>query len=255
MSDFFEQETDAEVLEEQDSGIWLSIGDLMSSLLMLFALLFIVVQVNLWFKEQELDRKEKELIRKEQELKEKTAELRKYQEAFEKLPLVILSAIRDEVGGENVAVDPETGDVSIGDRILFDEGSAELKPEGKAFLRAFIPTYSQVIFSNQDFEQQIVRVVIEGHTSSKGPDAANRALSLARSLSVGNYIFSSELNFPNKQRFLEKVVTAGRGEIDADQSKDSPSDRKVAFRFQFRREDFSDLLPSDIAGELENAEP
>ena len=39
MSDLFDYETDDEMLEEQDSGVWLSVGDLMSSLVMIFALL------------------------------------------------------------------------------------------------------------------------------------------------------------------------------------------------------------------------
>lgn len=37
MSDFYDFEMEGEILEEQDSGVWLSIGDLMSGLLMFFA--------------------------------------------------------------------------------------------------------------------------------------------------------------------------------------------------------------------------
>jgi hypothetical protein len=46
MNSFEDFEPDIEV-EEDNSGIWLSISDLMSGLLMFFALLFIVVQVQL----------------------------------------------------------------------------------------------------------------------------------------------------------------------------------------------------------------
>lgn len=221
MSDLQETEIDLEFPAEEDAGIFLSISDLMSGLLLFFALLFIVVQVQ---------------------LQAKVEELRKYQEAFDKLPLIILSAIQNKVGGDSITVDPKTGDVTVKDRILFDEGSAALKPEGKAFLKAFIPVYSQVIFSDQQFDNQIAHVVIEGHTSSKGPSDANRALSLNRALSVTNYIFSNQLNFPTKQRFEAKVLVAGRGEIDANQQVDIPNDRKVVFRFQFRRQDFKNLL-------------
>jgi len=222
MSDFPDYETDIEVLEEQDSGVWLSIGDLMSSLLMFFALLFITVQVQLF---------------------EKQAELRRYQQAFDELPVRILDALQGKMGGSGIfAVDPETGDVSLDDRILFDEGSAELKPEGKIFLKQFIPVYSQVIFSDNLFERQITRVVIEGHTSSKGANNKNMELSLRRALSVSDYIFSNQLNFPTKQRFTHKILASGRGEIDAEQKIDNPSDRRVVFRFQFRREDLKKFL-------------
>ncbi|MDR9404414.1 MAG: OmpA family protein, partial [Halothece sp. Uz-M2-17] len=89
---------------------------------------------------------------------------------------------------------------------------------------------------------EIARVVIEGHTSSKGSDEANRALSLERALSVSNYIFSNQLNFPNEKRFEEKILISGRGEIEANQNTDDPTDRKVTFRFQLRRPDFSEFV-------------
>lgn len=227
MNSFEQFESDTEA-EEDNSGIWLSISDLMSGLLMFFALLFIVVQVQL----------QQEII-KAQRLEK---ELETYKRIIEQLPLRIISAIEGKFGQGIVEIDPKTGDVKIGDRILFDDGSAELKPVGKQFLKRFIPIYSDVIFSDTLFESQITRVVIEGHTSSKGSDQGNMELSLRRALSVSNYIFSQQLNFDTKNQFNQKIMTSGRGEIDADQNKDNSSDRKVVFRFQFRREDFGELL-------------
>ena len=92
------------------------------------------------------------------------------------------------------------------------------------------------------FERQIVRVIIEGHTSSKGSDKENLELSLRRALSVSDYILSNQLNFPTKERFKQKILASGRGEIDAEQAVDDPADRRVMFRFQFRREDFQEFL-------------
>ena len=196
--DSFEQfEPDLE-LEEDNSGIWLSISDLMSGLLMFFALLFIVVQVQ----------------------------LQEYQELYKKLPLAIQQTLQQKLGDKYAfEVDPETGGVTIGDSILFDEGSAELKPVGKQFLREFIPIYSDVIFSDKLFDRQITRVVIEGHTSSKGSEKANMELSLRRALSVSDYIFSQQLVFKTKQQFKQKILASGRGEIDANQSQDNSGDR------------------------------
>ncbi|WP_017660161.1 OmpA family protein [Baaleninema simplex] len=220
MSDRFDETFDDETFEElspqEDSGIWLSIGDLMSGLLLFFALLFVTV----------------------------TIQLKQYQDALDRLPVVVLNAIERDLSGEDIRVDPDTGDVSIGDRILFDENSAELKPEGKRFLREFIPVYSDVIFSNSEFEAQVVRVIVEGHTSSDGDDLDNLKLSLNRSLAVVNYLFSDELNFKNKDKFLQKVLTSGRGELDASLDTDNPGDRKVVFRFQLKRPNFQDFLSS-----------
>jgi outer membrane protein OmpA-like peptidoglycan-associated protein len=216
-----ERDLDLDIEEDQESGVWLSISDLISGLLLFFALLFIATQIQ---------------------LQKKIEELKQYQEALKNLPLIVMTAIEEGVGGDSVQVDPETGDVSLDDKILFAEGESELKPEGKQFLDKFIPVYSKVIFSNQEFEQEIARVVIEGHTSSKGSDESNRALSLERALSVSNYIFSDQLNFPNEDRFEEKILISGRGEIDAKQASDDPRDRKVTFRFQLRHPDFSEFV-------------
>lgn len=168
-------------------------------------------------------------------------QLKQYQEAFDKLPLVILNTLRQEVpGGDKLEVDPRTGDVSIPDAILFDEGSAELKPAGRQFLRSFIPVYSNVIFSNDEFDNMITRVIIEGHTSSFGEERENMQLSLQRALSVSDYI--SSLNFPTQSQFKYKVLAAGRGELDANQEIDSPGDRKVVFRFQLRPPDWGKMF-------------
>lgn len=219
---------DLEDEQEQESNVWLSISDLMSGLLLFFALLFITTQVQ--------------LQKRTEELQKKTEELTKYEKVMENLPLAIVSKIEEGSGGNSISVDPKTGDVSLDDKILFDEGESQLKPEGKKFLNQFIPLYSEVIFSNSEFEQEIVRVIIEGHTSSKGFDHDNRDLSLKRALAVSNYIFSEQLNFKNKQPFETKILISGRGEIDANQQIDDPKDRKVVFRFQLRRPDLSNFL-------------
>jgi outer membrane protein OmpA-like peptidoglycan-associated protein len=98
--------------------------------------------------------------------------------------------------------------------------------------------YSQVIFSDPKFNQQITRIIIEGHTSSKGSEKENVDLSLKRALSVSDYILSNQLKFPEKDKLKKKLMAAGRGEIDSQQKFDDAQDRKVVFRFQFKREDF-----------------
>ena len=42
--------------------------------------------------------------------------------------------------------------------------------------------------------------------------------------------------------FTWGIINIKKNPIDANQSKDNSSDRKVVFRFQFRREDFGELL-------------
>jgi outer membrane protein OmpA-like peptidoglycan-associated protein len=193
-----------------ESGAWLSIGDLMSGLLMIFALLLILALLQLT------------------EAAEKAKSSR----------IVIIQSLQQTLAekGINAEVDPQTGDISILDSVLFDLGSSELKPEGREFLALFVPVYSNAIFSSNQVAEQIQHVVIEGHTSSTGGWDYNMKLSLDRARSVSETI--SNFAFNAKEQFQTRMLVAGRGELDADQSEDRSGDRKVIFRFQFKSDRF-----------------
>ena len=196
-----------------DSGIWLAIGDLMSGLLLLFVLLFVAAVIQ----------------------------LQTYVEESQERRVMIIMALREQLDERDIKaeLDAETGDISILDSVLFDEGRHQLKPEGRAFLDVFIPVYSEVIFSKPEIEEEVVRVIVEGHTSSPGTDSYNMKLSLDRANSVAGYVIS-QLDFPRQRDFTSKLMAAGRGEIEADQETDVAADRRVVFRFQFRGQTFQE---------------
>jgi len=222
MSNFLEYEAEEELIEEQDSGVWLSVGDLMSGLLMFFALLFIAV----------------------------SAQLVRYEEIIKTLPERIINAIEEKIGDKgNLTRDEKTGDITLPNEILFDEGSYQLKPQGKNFLKEFIPAFSDAIFSDKLIANQVSLIIIEGHTSSKGSEKDNMELSFKRALAVTEYI--NTINFPEKDKFKQKLLAAGRGEIDSNQEIDSPEDRKVMFRFQFKREDLKEIFNQKINNKQE----
>ena len=213
--------------EEEENSVMLSIGDLMSGLLMVFALLFIIVFVQYQV-----------AFQKAKELEEK---VRKYEETFKNLPEIIRSQLEQAIGKGSFAVDPKTGDLQIGDRILFDEDSANLNPNGKTFLRGFIPAYSNIIFKlPNELQEQVSRISIEGSTSSSGTDQENMDLSLRRASAVYQYIFSDRSfpNFETKSKLKKKMLVAGRGLLDANQKIVDAKDRRVTFRFQVRRPNF-----------------
>ncbi|MFN9175105.1 MAG: flagellar motor protein MotB [Synechocystis sp.] len=181
MDNFLGNDISEESLEEQDAGVWLSVGDLMSGLLMFFALLFIAV----------------------------SAQLVEYDNIIKKIPTAIIDATKKIPGlGDSIKLEPN-GDLSLDNKILFAEGKSDLSPEGKKFLTNFIPIYSQTIFSNKIFDDQVSRIIIEGHTSSKGKDQDNMNLSFQRALAVMEFINS--INFPEKKALKEKLLAAGRG--------------------------------------------
>ncbi len=201
----FTWNSEADNTEDDDASTYLSIGDLMSGLLMFFVLLFITALAQI-----------------------------------DEPKRVVIGNVIGEMKSNNinVKVNPETGDISIQESILFAQGSTELKPQGKDFLRRFIPVYSRVIFSKQEIESEVSRVVIEGHTSSEGDDKTNMELSVLRASSVYKFIFY-DMKFSTKASLSQKILAAGRGEIEADKTGDNPADRKVLFRLQFRSDELA----------------
>ena len=200
-------------IEEDNSSVLLAIGDMMSGLLMIFALLFITVSLQ---------------------LSERSEPRRN-----------VIEELMNTFRANNVKIDldEKTGVITFKENILFPENSAQLSAAGKSTLKSFIPVYSNVIFSNPKYEKQITRVVIEGHTSSSGNDNANLQLSLLRSFAVAEYI-SSEMKFETKSQLEEKILASGRGEIEANPNIDDPNDRKVIFRLQFKGDNLSEIFTS-----------
>lgn len=196
--------------ELDEAGIWLSIGDLMSGLLMLFALLLVVSLLLI------------------NEAAEKAKNSR----------VVIIQALEQtlKAAGINANIDPKTGDISIADKLLFDVNESKLKPEGIVFIKNFIPVYSKALFTDSKISDQVQYVVVEGHTSRDGAWGHNLTLSLERANSVSSAI--NNLNFENKKPFLKKLQAAGRGEAEANQEFNDNNDRKVVFKFQFKGDEF-----------------
>lgn len=225
---------------EEDNSIFLSVGDLMSGLLMIFALLFSIVFIQYQVAIQE----QKRLLKEAEQLKQ---QVEQYEKAFRELPLLLRTQLEAELGTGGFEVDPETGDLIIADKILFDENVTTLKPAGQAFLRQFIPVYSNIIFSlPPEIAGQITAISLEGSTSSSGPDQDNMDVSLSRASSVYQYIFNDPTfpNFPTKAQLRQRILVAGRGEIDANQKTIIASDRRVTFQFQVRPPTLADFTQS-----------
>jgi outer membrane protein OmpA-like peptidoglycan-associated protein len=206
--------TDREI---DETGAWLSIGDLMSGLLMIFALLLVVTILQL--KEGEDQR------------------------------IVIIQELTDifKENKLNIEVDKRTGDISILDSVLFDNDSAEMKAQGESFLKQFIPLYSKVLLSSESISKQIRFIVVEGHTSSAGSNAHNMNLSIQRANAVFNAI--QDLKYANRKLLMNKLLVAGRGEAEANRARNDSRDRKVVFRIQFSNEQLWARVNTLVKGE------
>jgi outer membrane protein OmpA-like peptidoglycan-associated protein len=199
-----------------ETGAWLSIGDLMSGLLMIFALLLVVTILQL--KESEDQR------------------------------IIIIKALTKtlEANKLNVEVDKRTGDISILDSVLFDNDSAAMKLQGTEFLKKFMPLYTKVLLSSQSMAEQISYIVVEGHTSSAGTRVYNMNLSIQRANEVFNTI--QNFKYPNRARLMTKLLVAGRGEAEANKLVNDSTDRKVVFRIQFSNEQLWTRFKSLVKG-------
>jgi chemotaxis protein MotB len=198
---------------------WMSYADLMSAMLMVFALLLTLVILD--YREL-LEKKEKEI---QEVVSVKTEIIKALTEAFEKSNMAI-------------EIDQQTGAIRFPGSVLFETNSSEISNEGKAFLKQFIPKYMGILLQDR-FKDEISSIIIEGHTDQQGTYMYNMSLSQERAYSVLEYIYSDE--FPNfKERELsKKYITANgrsfsspltneKGEYDANRS------RRVEFLFRLK---------------------
>lgn len=223
--------------DEIKFNYWLSVGDLMSGALIIFILLFVLQLLNI----------NKKLVEKEELLEkvENFEELKRKSESLEKVLGVkqtIISLIIERFKNENlkIDIDNKTGNIKLDDKILFNFGSAELKPEGKEFLKNFIPKYAEVFLGDKDIKKYITQIVIEGHTDDQGSYMYNLDLSQRRALNVVKFIYSDEMPDFKWKNDLQKILTAnGRSKIMPIKDRDGKINREKSRRveFQFRIDD------------------
>jgi flagellar motor protein MotB len=102
------------------------------------------------------------------------------------------------------AVEVEEGKVILQGEVLFDSGSADLRPEGRAFLERLAPTLAALLAAEPD-----QMVLVGGHTDDRalrgdGRFASNWELSAARALAVTRVLTGAGLP-------ATRVVAAGFG--------------------------------------------
>ncbi|MEE2000710.1 OmpA family protein [Alkalimonas sp. MEB108] len=194
---------------EHESNEWLSVSDLMAGLLMVFALLVVATLFQ----------------------------LKQAQEENQNKRIVIIQALQQQFNerGINAEVNPETGDITLLDSVLFDVNRADITPAGVAFLERFVPVYGETLFSDSAISDEITRIIIEGHTSSDGSTEHNMSLSLRRANSVFDFI--NRLDFEQRDALVNKIQVAGRGYLDANHEISLAGDRKVIFRMQFKSDE------------------
>lgn len=218
---------------EGDNNIfWTTMADLLLGLAIIFMTLFVLAMTG--FTQQSLDQKKHQIeVNKE----------------------LIENLKKENIDAE---VDPMTGDIKISDLELFEVGSYNLSPKGKAYLDKLVPIYINTIFSKTELIDEIENIIIQGHTDSqsfsgiKDPDMQymkNMELSLQRANSVAGYMFNTNIDKSYSQKLKEILVVEGRSYSEpvlTNGKEDYNKSRRVEMRLKVKKLDITDIFFSEV---------
>ena len=195
----------------------IGITDLMTSLAMVFILLFSALMT--------------------QTASEAQSELQENKEDVQ-------AALRDHLERMGLSLDADPRDpltlkIVIPDDILtFEFGQSTLSPQANLFLAEAMPFYATTVCGN--LRDKIDSLAIQGHTDDLGDDGYNLQLSQERSLAVmvkGLHVIQAHTPWAY-QCFQEMTSASGRGRQDliyeSDNSVNREKSRRVIFKIRLR---------------------
>lgn len=137
----------------------------------------------------------------------------------------------------DVDINDETGEIVMGNDILFKKNSYELSDDGKDYLDRFMEVYASVVFGKK-YSDSIKEIRFEGHTDSSGEAAYNKELSENRAGAIMNYCLESDKNHmtSDQKKQLKKTASsvgyASANLIFDENGKEDPDkSRRAAIKF------------------------
>jgi flagellar motor protein MotB len=195
-----------------------SFTDLMSSLVVIFILLFLA-----FVHEQE---------GRQESVKDKL---------LAQLQQVLKDAKLDR---QNIKKDGDSVVVIVPEGMTFETGQWKLSKNGQEFLQHYIPLISHMLVTN--FSEDVDSLVVEGYTDRQRKpgsteaqgESANLILSQQRSMAVVEESLQ-DLQRPDQSQernfFLDRLSATGRGEQGANRDRENdPDSRRVIFRIRVR---------------------
>lgn len=180
--------------QENDEGniFWITMTDLMTGLVLVFIVMFLYTYMTGHI----------------QEVKQNLARENATKTLQENLKKEDIKA----------TVDLVSGIVKISDLELFELNSYKLSDKGKKYLSKFAPAYIDSLFSNDCLNQNIEKIIIQGHTDSQTfagqytedeQYMKNMELSLNRAFEVANFITSTSYNKINGNQLRKMILVEG----------------------------------------------
>lgn len=205
-----------------ETNYWMSYADLMSAMLMVFALLLTVVILD---------------------YREDLAEKQKVIEEVTNVKNEIIAALMEEFKDSSVQieVDAQTGAIRFPSNVLFDLNSTEIKPAGKTSLKEIVPKYFSILLQDR-FRDEISNIIIEGHTDRQGTYLYNLNLSQQRAFSVVQEIYGSDFPAFKEKELSQAYVTANGRSFNVpvnnkNGSYDPNGSRRVEFLFRLKEDE------------------
>src|SRR5699024_1013302 len=219
---------------EKDEGqFWPSFTDLLTTILLCFMLIFIIMMV---FKSMQI----KEMKRTIDQMMGVRAQ--------------IINDLKTEFNDTSygIEVDDKTGAIIFNTEILFAYDDDELKEESFVFLDEFVPKYLDVLLGS-GYEDYVAEIIIEGHTDRDGDYLYNLELAQDRAYSVAAYILGEDFPYKNIQTELEEKLTVNSKsytDYRTDKAGDysASASRRVEFKFRLKDEEILDRT-REILGE------
>ncbi|MCB9211518.1 MAG: OmpA family protein [Ignavibacteriales bacterium] len=212
---------------------WLSISDLMASILIIF-ILFFVIKIN---SESKIKKVYDVLFVKQLEI---VNELKEVFKDFKNVQVLDDGTIYFFMS--------DKGEYDT----WFDRGKWELREKAKLDLEEVIPTYLNILISKTEPDSiDIEKIIIEGHTDNSYRNAKteldnylhNLQLSQQRAFSVSEYIQEKIILPPKIHEFLKQKLTAnGRSYVDPFLNRNGEIDSllcrrvEIKFKLDFEKE-------------------
>ena len=157
----------------------------------------------------------------------------------------LIAALRDKFADSSlsIAIDEQTGAITLDSSILYDFNSAALASAGQDTLKDFLPKYFDVVLSDE-FIGYISEIIIEGHTDTSGTYEYNLALSQDRAESVAAYCFGDGQSLFSAEKLAQirsLLSVAGRSwsspVYNADGTVNEDASRRVEIKFRLSDEE------------------
>ncbi len=182
-------------------------------------------------------------------------DMRNQMQTIAVLRLSILEQIREsivEVMGDASKVSiGDNGNIILSDSVLFDLGSADIKPDSVGVLDELVDVFYKFL-SDEENAKYVDSIVISGHTDITGTAQTNRDLSTDRANSVISYLLTGKNGILNDyaQYFCAAGYGATRPVASNDTEEGKAANRRIEISMILKDDTVLEIVDSYLAMEL-----